>query len=39
MTGNKKENPYLSIIISSQNNDHGDNMLRCMQVSISGLSE
>lgn len=36
---NPKKNPYLSIVITSRNDDHGGNMLRRMQVSISGLLE
>ena len=39
MTDNKKDNPYLSIVIGSRNDNHGGNMLRRMQVSISGLLE
>ncbi|HHT9147063.1 MAG TPA: hypothetical protein ACFYD4_15535, partial [Candidatus Wunengus sp. YC61] len=39
MTSNKNENPYLSVVICSRNDDHGGNMLRRMQVSISGLLE
>ena len=31
--------PYLSIVITSRNDDHGGNMLRRMQVSLSGLLE
>lgn len=36
---NLRENPYLSIVIHSRNDDHGGNMLRRMQVSLSGLLE
>ena len=32
-------NPYLSVVMASRNDDHGGNMLRRMQVSISGLLE
>jgi len=32
-------NPYLSIVITSRNDDRGGNMLRRMQVSLSGLLE
>ena len=32
-------NPYLSIIVSSRNDDHGGNASRRMQVSINGLLE
>jgi len=39
MINNKKENPYLSIVITSRNDNHGGNMLQRMQVSISGLLE
>ena len=38
MSDNKKE-PYLSIVITSRNDDHGGNMLRRMQVSLGGLLE
>ena len=37
MTKNKKGNPYLSIVITSRNDEHGGNMLQRMQVSLSGL--
>jgi len=36
---NLRENPYLSIVITSRNDDHGGNMLQRMQVSLSGLLE
>ena len=36
---NFKINPYLSVVISSRNDDHGDNLLRRMQVSLNGLLE
>ncbi|MFC1908575.1 hypothetical protein ACFLXD_01705 [Chloroflexota bacterium] len=36
---NLNKNPYLSIIIASRNDDHGGNLLRRMQVSLSGLLE
>ena len=39
VNGDKDENPYLSIVICSRNDNHGGNMLRRMQVSISGLLE
>ena len=39
MSGNKNENPYLSIVICSRNDDHGGNMLRRMQISLNGLLE
>lgn len=34
-----KENPYLSIVITSRNDEHGGNMLQRMQISLSGLLE
>ncbi|MFC1943176.1 hypothetical protein ACFLWO_01160 [Chloroflexota bacterium] len=34
-----RRNPYLSIVITSRNDDHGGNLLRRMQVSLSGLLE
>lgn len=37
MSSNKKGNPYLSIVITSRNDEHGGNMLQRMQVSLSGL--
>ena len=36
---NKKENPYLSIVITSRNDDHGGNMMQRRQVSFNGLFE
>lgn len=39
VNGDKDENPYLSIVICSRNDNHGGNMLQRMQVSISGLLE
>ena len=33
------QNPYLSVVICSRNDDHGGNMLRRMQVSLTGLLE
>ena len=39
MSDNKKEIPYLSIVITSRNDEHGGNALRRMQVSLSGLLE
>jgi len=33
------EKPYLSIVITSRNDDHGGNMLHRMQVSLNGLLE
>lgn len=36
---NPKKSPYLSIVITSRNDDHGGNMLQRMQVSLSGLLE
>ncbi len=35
----KEKNPYVSIVMASRNDDHGGNMLRRMQVSLSGLLE
>lgn len=34
-----RENPYLSLVIPSRNDDHGGNMSRRMQVSFNGLLE
>ncbi len=34
-----RENPYLSIVTTSRNDDHGGNMLRRMEVSILGRLE
>lgn len=34
-----RDNPYLSIVTTSRNDDHGGNMLQRMQVSLSGLLE
>lgn len=39
MTGNRKENPYLSLVIPSRNDVHGGNMLQRMRVSLTGLLE
>ena len=39
MPVNRKKNPYLSIVITSRNDEHGGNMLQRMQVSLSGLLE
>lgn len=39
MASNKKENPYLSIVRVSRNDNHGGNMLRRMQVSLNSLLE
>lgn len=36
---NLRENPYLSIVMSSRNDDHGGNLLQRSQVSLSGLLE
>jgi len=38
-TGNLRGGPYLSIVIASRNDDHGGNMLRRMQIALSGLLE
>ncbi len=38
-TSNSKENPYLSIVMPSRNDDYGSNALRCMQISINGRLE
>ncbi len=35
----KKESPYLSIIIPSRNDNHGENTARRMEVSLNGLIE
>ena len=34
-----KKNPYLSIVVSSRNDNHGGNMLERMQMSFNGLFE
>ena len=39
MVKNRDENPYLSIVLFSRNDDHGGNMLQRMQVSINGRLE
>ena len=39
MTAKKKENPYLSIVMTSRNDDYGGSALRRMQVSINGRLE
>lgn len=39
VNGDKDENPYLSIVICSRNDNHGGNMLRRMQVSLNGRLE
>ena len=39
MSSNKRGNPYLSIVITSRNDEHGYNALQRMQVSLSGLLE
>lgn len=39
MTGKKTGAPYLSIIISSRNDDHGGNMLRRLHVSLNSMAE
>lgn len=39
VNGDKDENPYLSLVICSRNDNHGGNMLRRMQVSFSGRLE
>ena len=31
--------PYLSLVVPSRNDEHGGNMLQCMQVSLGGLFE
>jgi len=36
---NLKENPYLSIIVTSRNDDYGGNALRRMEISINGRLE
>ena len=36
---NLKDNPYLSIVMTSRNDDYGGNALRRMQVSINGRLE
>src|SRR3989338_1795864 len=39
MRNNSDGNPYLSLVICSRDDNHGGNMLRRMQVSISGRLE
>ena len=39
MRNNSDGNPYLSLVMCSRNDNHGGNMLRRMQVSISGRLE
>lgn len=39
MINNQKENPYLSIVIASRNDDHGENLIQRRQASLDGLFE